>query len=99
MGRVAETAGIALSIVPDTAPCSSYHPVMPFPDLQSFVAELERRDQLRRVTAQVDPVLEISAIADRVMKSLSPEGAPGAPKTDPIHGDRGGRALLFENVK
>ncbi|GMV96071.1 MAG: hypothetical protein AMXMBFR83_04400 [Phycisphaerae bacterium] len=71
---------------------------MPFSDLQSFVAELERRDQLRRVRARVDPILELSAIADRVMKSPCPEGPAGAPPTDPVHGGAGGRALLFENV-
>ncbi len=72
---------------------------MPFPDLQSFITELEKRDQLRRVRVEVDPVLEITEIADRMMKSLSPEGAAGAPRTDPVHGHQGGRALLFENVK
>ncbi len=72
---------------------------MPFPDLQSFVAELERRDQLRRVGAEVDPILEVAEIADRVMKSPCPEGQAGAPPTDPVHGTRGGRALLFENVR
>ncbi|GMU22538.1 MAG: hypothetical protein AMXMBFR13_26230 [Phycisphaerae bacterium] len=72
---------------------------MPFADMQSFVGELERRGQLRRVRAQVDPVLELAAIADRVMKSPSPEGLAGAPRTDPVHGGAGGRALLFENVK
>lgn len=71
---------------------------MPFSDLQSFVAELDRRDQLRRVRARVDPILELSAIADRVMKSPCPEGPAGAPPTDPVHGGAGGRALLFENV-
>ncbi len=72
---------------------------MPFPDLQSFVAELENRDQLRRVRAEVDPVLEVTAIADRVMKSPCPEGAAGAPATDRLHGGFGGRALLFENCR
>ncbi|NLX12735.1 MAG: UbiD family decarboxylase [Phycisphaerales bacterium] len=72
---------------------------MPFNDLPSFVAELEQRDQLRRVRVPVDPVLEITEIADRVMKSPAPEGAAGAPATDPIHGRQGGRALLFENVR
>jgi len=32
------------------------------------------RNQLRRVKAEVDPLLEISEIANRVMKSPSPEG-------------------------
>jgi len=70
-----------------------------FADLQSFVAELERRGQLRRVAAPVDPILELSAIADRAMKAPCPEGPAGAPATDPVHGGRGGLALLFENVK
>jgi 4-hydroxy-3-polyprenylbenzoate decarboxylase len=72
---------------------------MAFPDLQSFVAELERLGELRRVRAEVDPILEIAEIADRVMKSPSPEDPAGAPKTDPINGRYGGRALLFENVR
>ncbi len=72
---------------------------MAFADLQSFVAELEKLDQLRRVRAEVDPILEISAIADRMSKSPCPEGRAGAPWTDPVHGAFGGRALLFENVR
>ncbi|NLX20336.1 MAG: UbiD family decarboxylase [Phycisphaerae bacterium] len=72
---------------------------MPFADLQSFVAELEKRGQLQRITAEVDPVLELTEIADRVMKSPCPEGLAGAPATDPVHGGLGGRALLFENVR
>lgn len=72
---------------------------MAFSDLQSFVAELERLDQLRRVKVEIDPVLEITEIADRVMKSPSPEGLAGAPATDRDHGGQGGRALLFENVR
>lgn len=72
---------------------------MPFSDLQEFVKELERRDQLRRVKAEVDPILEAGAIADRASKSACPEGSAGAPWTDPTLGGKGGRALLFENVK
>jgi 4-hydroxy-3-polyprenylbenzoate decarboxylase len=72
---------------------------MSFSDLQSFAAELERQDQLRRVRAEVDPVLEITEIADRVMKSPSPEGPAGAPVTDRDHGGMGGRAVLFERVR
>ncbi|MDM8008193.1 MAG: UbiD family decarboxylase, partial [Phycisphaerae bacterium] len=47
---------------------------MAFSDLQSFVADLQRLDQLRQVKAEVDPILEITEIADRVMKSACPEG-------------------------
>jgi len=71
---------------------------VPYPDLQSFVQDLERRGQLQRVSAEVDPVLEISEIADRVSKSPAAGDAP-PPKTDPIHGRCGGSALLFEKVK
>ena len=68
---------------------------MPFADLRSFVAELEARDQLRRVTAEVDPILEISEIAGRMMKSPCPEGPAGAPATDPAHGGSGGSQVPF----
>ncbi len=72
---------------------------MPFPDLQSFVAELERRGELRRVRVEVDAELEISAIADRVSKSPSPQGMAGAPATDRVHGGTGGVGLVFERVR
>ena len=71
---------------------------MAYPDLQSFVAALEGAGQLKRITAQVDPVLEITEIADRVSKSPAAGDAP-PPPTDPVHGRRGGHGLLFENVK
>jgi 4-hydroxy-3-polyprenylbenzoate decarboxylase len=71
---------------------------MPFADLQAFLAELEQRGQLKRIAAEVDPVLEVSAIADRVSKSpAAGEAAP--PPTDPVHGRLGGHALLFKNVR
>lgn len=70
---------------------------MAFADLQSFIQELDRRGLLKRVAAEVDPVLEITEIADRVSKSPD-AGRRGAPKTDPIHGGYGGHALLFEKV-
>lgn len=71
---------------------------MPFTDLQSFIAELERRGQLKRVPAEVDPILEISAVADRISKLPAAGDAP-PPPTDPVHGRRGGHALLFEKVR
>lgn len=71
---------------------------MSYQDLQSFIQGLENHNQLKRITAEVDPILEISAIADRVSKSPAAGNAP-SPKTDPNHGHHGGHALLFENVK
>ncbi len=72
---------------------------MPSDDLQSFVAALERHGQLKRVKAPVDSELEIAEIADRMCKSPAPKGDPPPPKTDPVHGGRGGYALLFEDVR
>ncbi len=71
---------------------------MPFSDLQSFLAELDTHGQLKRVGVEVDSVLEIAEIADRVSKSPASGDAP-PPDFDPIHGLRGGSGLLFENVK
>ncbi len=45
---------------------------MSFNDLQSFLSELEQRGWLKRITVEVDPILEITEIADRVMKSNGP---------------------------
>ena len=36
-------------------------------DLRSFLELLAQRGQLRRITAPVDPDLEVAAIADRVL--------------------------------
>ena len=43
-----------------------------FPDLGSFVAELERQGELRRVVVPVDPILEVSEIAQRVVREDGP---------------------------
>lgn len=40
--------------------------------MQTFVAELERRGWLRRVSVEVDPELEITEITDRVTKAGGP---------------------------
>ncbi|RMI20449.1 MAG: menaquinone biosynthesis decarboxylase, partial [Calditrichaeota bacterium] len=45
---------------------------MTAPDLQTFVGELEQRGWLHRVRVEVDPVLEISEITDRVTKAGGP---------------------------
>ncbi len=71
---------------------------MAYPDLHSFIAALEEAGQLRRITAEVDPVLEITEITDRVSKSRAVGDVP-PPPTDSVHGNWGGHGLLFENVK
>src|SRR5579872_1076767 len=57
-------------------------------DLREWIAALERAGELKRISAEVDPILEITEIADRVSK-----GAARAYRRP------GGPALLFENVK
>ncbi len=49
-------------------------------DLREFLKQLEQKGQLKRISALVDPDLEIAEIANRMLQ-------------------RGGPALLFENVK
>ena len=70
-----------------------------YSDLRLFVEALESAGQLKRVGLEVDPELEITEIADRMSKAPAPEGAAGAPSTDPIHGATGGYGLLFERVR
>ncbi len=61
---------------------------MAFDDLRQWIAALDRAGELKRIRTEVDPVLEITEITDRVSK--------GAAKK---YGRAGGPALLFENVK
>jgi len=46
-----------------------------FTDVNAFIAELDKRGELARITEPVDPKLEIAAVVDRVSKS--PGGGPG----------------------
>jgi 4-hydroxy-3-polyprenylbenzoate decarboxylase len=61
---------------------------MAYKDLREWMAALERAGELRRVTAETDPVLEITEIVDRVSK-WGERGGKGP----------GGPAILFENLK
>src|SRR5579864_333636 len=57
-------------------------------DLREWIAALDEAGELKRISAEVDPVLEITEITDRVSKGAARKyGRPGGP------------ALLFENVK
>ena len=55
----------------------------PAPDLRSFLDRLRAADELLEIDVEVDPELEIAAIADRVSRA----------------GPAGNKALLFRNVK
>lgn len=45
---------------------------MKYKDLRDFMAQLEKRGELVRVTAEVDPVLEMTEIADRTLRAGGP---------------------------
>ncbi|HLG07679.1 MAG TPA: menaquinone biosynthesis decarboxylase [Gaiellaceae bacterium] len=49
-------------------------------DLREWIALLEREGELRRISAEVDPDLEITEITDRVVKSGGPALLFGSPK-------------------
>jgi 4-hydroxy-3-polyprenylbenzoate decarboxylase len=60
-------------------------------DLREWIATLERAGELKRIQTEVDPVLEVAEITDRVSKSLFAGKSARA--------TRGGPALLFEKTK
>jgi 4-hydroxy-3-polyprenylbenzoate decarboxylase len=80
---------------------------LPFDDLRQWIAALERAGELKRIPTEVDPILEIAEITDRVSKSGgSPTGhaETAASAVPPREARRnlpkpGGPALLFENIK
>jgi len=69
-----------------------------FADFRTFLEELERRGQLKRIAVEVDPDLEVTEITARVSR-MPAAGLTEPPATDPIHGRYGGYALLFERPK
>ncbi|MCF8149939.1 MAG: 4-hydroxy-3-polyprenylbenzoate decarboxylase [Burkholderiaceae bacterium] len=45
---------------------------MKYNDLRDFIAQLESRGELRRIAVEVDPYLEMTEIADRVLRAGGP---------------------------
>ena len=45
---------------------------MKYRDLRDFIAQLERRGELKRIAVEVDPRLEMTEICDRVLKAQGP---------------------------
>ena len=60
---------------------------MAYEDLRDWIAALERAGELKKVQTEVDPILEITEITDRVSKGRDTKGEAGGP------------ALLFQNIK
>jgi 4-hydroxy-3-polyprenylbenzoate decarboxylase len=73
-----------------------------YEDLREWIAALERAGELKKISTEVDPILEITEITDRVSKGSgvgnSPVGAPGRP-AGRSPATPGGPALLFQNIK
>jgi 4-hydroxy-3-polyprenylbenzoate decarboxylase len=67
-----------------------------FPDITSFIAELDRRRELVRLTDSLSPDLEIAAVIDRVSKS--PGGGPGLIFEKPTGFDMPVAANLFGSL-
>ena len=57
---------------------------MAYADLRAFITALENAGELKRVTAEVDPNLEITEIADRAVKSNGPALLFESPKNHTI---------------
>jgi 4-hydroxy-3-polyprenylbenzoate decarboxylase len=57
-----------------------------YDDLRDWIAALDRAGELKKIRTEVDPILEVTEITDRVSKSKS-AATPGGP------------ALLFQNLK
>ena len=45
---------------------------MKYQDLRDFIAQLEQRGQLKRISTEIDPYLEMTEIADRTLKAGGP---------------------------
>jgi len=45
---------------------------MKYADLRDFIEQLERRGELKRITVEIDPHLEMTEICDRVLKAEGP---------------------------
>src|SRR5471032_2357613 len=45
---------------------------MKYRDLRDFIAQLERRGDLKRIAVEIDPRLEMTEICDRVLKAQGP---------------------------
>jgi 4-hydroxy-3-polyprenylbenzoate decarboxylase len=63
---------------------------LPYDDLREWIGALERAGELKKIRAEVDPILEVTEITDRVSKMRNHGGRAFSP---------GGPALLFQKVK
>jgi 4-hydroxy-3-polyprenylbenzoate decarboxylase len=72
--------------------CNEERELLAYDDLRDWIAALDRAGELRKIRTEVDPILEITEITDRVSKM--PGRNNGGRASSP-----GGPALLFQNIK
>ena len=65
---------------------------MAYEDLRQWITALDRAGELKKIRTEVDPILEIAEITDRVSKLTARNN--GGRASSP-----GGPALLFQNIK
>jgi len=74
-----------------------------FDDLRQWIAALDRAGELKRIQTEVDPILEIAEITDRVSKGTAhvETAASAVPPSEARRNSAkpGGPALLFQNIK
>ena len=71
-----------------------------YASVQDFIRALDHAGELHRVRRRVSPVLDIAAVTDQESKARAPHlPSESARRADPRFHDRGGRALLFEQVE
>jgi 4-hydroxy-3-polyprenylbenzoate decarboxylase len=69
-----------------------------YDDLRDWIAALDRAGELKKIRTEVDPILEIAEITDRVSKKITWGQPPSAVRPGEAR-QPGGPALLFQNVK
>jgi len=67
-------------------------------DLRDWIAALDRAGELKKISTEVDPILEIAEITDRVSKRITWGQPPPAVRPGEAR-QPGGPALLFQNIK
>ena len=72
---------------------------MAYDDLRDWIKTLEKHGELKRISEEVSPELEITEITDRVAKIGARAGGGAKASATAEKYARGGPALLFENVK
>ena len=71
---------------------------MKYKDLRDFTAQLEQRGELKRISAEIDPALEMTEICDRTLRAGGPALLFERPKghTVPVLGNLFGTPIISQ---